>query len=469
MSDIPTVISLFSGAGGFDWGFHKAGFEIVLACEKLKDPASTLAKNLKLELVEDVNNLQFSSRPSVLVSEIEKVDFSRINIKPDVLIGGPPCQDFSMAKGQERQGLNGGRGKLYVEYVRALMFFQPKFFVFENVPGLKSANDGDAYRTILADLENLEQKRLEILEQRVDICVPFEPVCGYEILFSDVVYAANLGVPQTRNRLIILGVRKDLIQSKGHSFINNLKKDIQNKISGADHLFNKYPLSTIEILEGKTLTNLEERYKEIMKEYANVSSSLVEETVNDWKERVWNHLTFDIIMDYFWFNGLDYENDYCKEEFDRAMREHEEVLSDLGVLNRPVYKTAFNDETNRLPRQSKDVQARMYNIPPDENYKFVNGTEWEVEGKNISFIYRRPSPLRPAPTVLAYGGGGTYGYHYERSRGQLTLRERARIQTFSDDFVFVGKGIRAQIGEAVPPILGKKIAHVIWNALQLVN
>ena len=471
MSEMPILVSLFSGAGGFDWGFHKAGFKTVLACEKLEAPAATLAKNLNLKTAVNLNNFQYSGVPTVLVSKIEEVDFSQINIRPDVLIGGPPCQDFSMAKGQERQGLNGGRGKLYVEYVRALMFFQPKFFVFENVPGLKSANDGDAYKTILADLENLEQKRLEIIRQGANICVPLSPVNGYEILFSEVIYATSLGVPQTRKRLIILGIRKDLLQSKDQSFVNKLKNDIHRKISGADSLFYKYPLTSIEILEGKTLPHLNGRYKKVMRAYADIHTrSSSEPTVKDWKARIWDHLTFDIIKDYFWLNGLCFENDFNKKEFNRAMREHESVLKDLGVLDRPVHKTTFTDATNRLPRQSKGVDERMNNIPPDENYSFVNGTEWEVEGKNISFIYRRSSPLKPAPTVLAYGGGGTYGYHYDRSRGQLTLRERARIQTFSDDYIFVGKGIRAQIGEAVPPILGEKIAYAIKDALlQLIS
>lgn len=58
-------------------------------------------------------------------------------------------------------------------------------------------------------------------------------------------------------------------------------------------------------------------------------------------------------------------------------------------------------------------------------------------------------------------GGGTYGYHYERNRAQLTLRERARIQTFTDDFRFFGPHIRAQIGEAVPPLLGQHVANLL--------
>jgi DNA (cytosine-5)-methyltransferase 1 len=86
----------------------------------------------------------------------------------------------------------------------------------------------------------------------------------------------------------------------------------------------------------------------------------------------------------------------------------------------------------------------------------------------MSNIYRRAHPITPAPTVIAYGGGGTWGYHYERGRGMLTNRERARLQTFPDGFLFVGtwQQVRAQIGEAVPPLAAKVIAEALARVLK---
>ncbi|MEQ6360498.1 DNA cytosine methyltransferase [Thermoanaerobacter thermohydrosulfuricus] len=86
----------------------------------------------------------------------------------------------------------------------------------------------------------------------------------------------------------------------------------------------------------------------------------------------------------------------------------------------------------------------------------------------MSLIYRRIHPLKPSYTVVAYGGGGTWGYHYRRNRGKLTNRERARLQTFPDTFLFKGTSseVRAQIGEAVPPLLGKKIARAVKLILE---
>jgi DNA (cytosine-5)-methyltransferase 1 len=105
----------------------------------------------------------------------------------------------------------------------------------------------------------------------------------------------------------------------------------------------------------------------------------------------------------------------------------------------------------------------MRMIPPDENSGFVDGTKWEVKSRGMSHIYRRTHPLKPAYTVLAYGGGGTWSYHYEIGRGKLTNRERARLQTFPDHFKFEGNvsEVRAQIGEAVPTLLGNKIAKAV--------
>jgi len=90
-----------------------------------------------------------------------------------------------------------------------------------------------------------------------------------------------------------------------------------------------------------------------------------------------------------------------------------------------------------------------------------------VEGRGISLIYRRPLPVKPAPTVVVYGRGETWGYHYARNRATLTNRERARLQTFTDAFLFEGTNsqIRAQIGEAVPPLLALSIANGLFELL----
>jgi len=145
-----------------------------------------------------------------------------------------------------------------------------------------------------------------------------------------------------------------------------------------------------------------------------------------------------------------------------AFEEHETILKELGYLGKNVEGKKFPDDSNELPREKESVKSRMSVIPPDMNSGFVDGTMWDVKSRGMSHIYRRVHPLKPAYTVLAYGGGGTWSYHYKRHRSRLTNRERARLQTFSDSYMFEGNisEVRAQIGEAVPVRLGQKLAEI---------
>jgi len=457
-----SVVSLFSGAGGFDHGFHQAGFETILASELLETGSKTLASYFDMEIIKTPNSPEFNGKRFVIQGDVREVDFSDYHFQPDVLIGGPPCQDFSRIRGGNEQGLNGGRGKLYAEFVRALMFLQPKFFVFENVPGLVSSNEGKAYQTIQNDFQNLTTLQKSEIEKGIRK-VPATEILSYHLLYNSIVYAPNIGVPQKRKRLIIVGIRQDLIKSLDEGAIDALEKRFSNSLDGVDNIFQKFPLTIIEAFEGKPLDKLGCKYRSVMLEYKEIASSDEIPNSEDWRNQKWNNLTFNVVEDYYQVCGLNFEEEFDEEEFSRAMEAHSKILEHLGWLDKPVIK--IDDESDL--RTSSQVKERMYRIPPGENYSFVDNTQWKVAGHNISLIYRRAEPLKPAWTVVAYGGGGTLGYHYERNRAQLSLRERARIQTFSDDLKFSGKKseIRAQIGEAVPPLLGKLIAEQIALAL----
>ena len=149
-----------------------------------------------------------------------------------------------------------------------------------------------------------------------------------------------------------------------------------------------------------------------------------------------------------------------------AFAEHKKVLKQLG-FDKNVHDKTFEDNSNEIPNEATSVSERMRRIHPGGNHLAVAGTKWNVKG-TMSNIYRRTDPLRPAFTVMAYGGGGTWSYHYERERGVLTNRERARLQTFPDNYMFEGNRsqVRTQIGEAVPAQLGRKIAEVAEMVLE---
>lgn len=174
--DKPRVLGLFSGAGGLDIGFHDAGFDIVECNELEKDFAATLIKN---------------SEEGGLLSGTNVVCDDVSNYSPDLdgidfIIGGPPCQTFSAA-GARAAGVNGlddDRGNLFQEYVRILKKLQPKGFLFENVYRIVGAQGGGPWKQIQKAFRD----------------------CGY-ILHWRILDAADYGVPQHRERLIIVGIR----------------------------------------------------------------------------------------------------------------------------------------------------------------------------------------------------------------------------------------------------------------------
>lgn len=132
----------------------------------------------------------------------------------------------------------------------------------------------------------------------------------------------------------------------------------------------------------------------------------------------------------------------------------------------PIPKSAGNQERTR---QSKTVIERLRHIPPGENAWYEGVPEHlrlNVKGAFISQIYRRLHPDRPAYTVTGSGGGGTHMYHWEEPRA-LTNRERARLQTFPDDFFFEGpkEAVRKQIGMAVPPLGARLILEAVLKTL----
>jgi DNA (cytosine-5)-methyltransferase 1 len=444
-----SLASLFSGAGGLDCGFDLTGrFKVVLANDIVVPAAESFSRNFRLPVAPVGKPLK---KPAVYLGSIERLDFSAVvGGDTDIVVGGPPCQDFSIVRGPswDRRGIEVKRGRLYAHFIRALVELQPKMFVFENVPGLVSANAGKALEVILADFANLSARWEEIRDIVGNDRTRRTP--GYSLIFCGVVDSSKIGVPQARRRLVLIGVRRDLAERSDLYHFATFAKTV---LTGRDRLIGTYPLTPLEVFEGKPLPDLAQRYNEIMEEYGE----LCRRNSGGSEKR-------DVVDDYLELNGISLR---VPAELDRAFAEHEAVLRELGYLGRPLAGVEFPDGSNIVPEEDQDVLARMRQIPPGANHEVVRGTKWEVEGRGISLIYRRIHPLRPAYTVVAFGGGGTWGYHYERGRSKLTNRERARLQTFPDSFLFEGRvqQVRAQIGEAVPPLLAKRIAEICLSVL----
>lgn len=337
---------LFNGPGGLSLGAKNAKvvhpetgeiWRIQHAWSNDYDPDS--CATYRLNICEDIND------PSVHCCPVEDLPIGNKDILGDIdsFAFGFPCNDYSQVG--EQRGLDGKFGPLYSYGVKVLRIYQPKFFVAENVGGLQSANEGKAFIQILTELEE----------------------SGYEIT-PHLYKFEEYGVPQTRHRIIIVGIRNDLAR-QGIKF--------------------KVPAPTTP-------------------------------------------------------SSADYITAY------------------EALMNPPIPEDAPNHE---MPKHTKKVKEMLSYIPPGENAWYPGIPEelrLNVKGARLSSIYKRLDSTKPAYTVTGSGGGGTHMYHWSEPRA-LTNRERARLQTFPDDFVFCGnkESVRRQIGMAVPP----KGAQIIFEAI----
>jgi len=327
----PKVISLFSGCGGLDLGFHLEGYEVIWANEFNKWAADTYELNFKNSTVD---------RRSILdIDPYNEVPFA------DIVIGGFPCQDFSII--WKRPGLDGERGNLYQEFLRFIAAKKPKAFVAENVKGILSANGGTAIQKILSDFSDIKP--------------------GYTLSIK-LYNFAEYGVPQFRERVLIVGIRNDI------SF------DFQHPEPTHGPKVNNSFLTVGEALEG------------------------VEDVPN-------------------------------------------------------------NNEHMKIKPRTKEILDK---IPEGGNFTDIPKDDPHYVKAMISHVYRRIHRGEPSKTLIASGGGGTWGYHFPEPRA-LTNRERARIQSFPDWFVFCGTfgEIRRQIGNAVPPegvrLLARKLKPLFYD------
>ena len=325
---------LFCGPGGLALGAALA------SVEKEGEPFSIShiwANDLDKDACETYRlNISPKFPSSVICRDVRHLDFSEF-ASIDAFAFGFPCNDFSVIG--EKRGMNGVYGPLYEYGVHALNHFRPQWFFAENVGGLRSANEGRAFQTILEELQR----------------------AGY-VITPHLYRFEEYGVPQARHRIIIIGVRSDI--------------DVQFKV----------PAPNPGVL--------------------------------------------------------------------RTSREAIEVP--------PIPPNAPNNE---LTKQSPQVIERLQYIRPGENAftaELPEHLKINASGAYISQIYKRLDPDKPSYTVTGSGGGGTHVYHWDEDRA-LTNRERARLQTFPDDFVFSGlkESVRRQIGMALPP-LG---AQIIFEAI----
>ncbi len=339
-------IDLFCGCGGLSLGFEKAGFDILLGIDAWEDAITTFNYNHK-------NSKGICSDLSTLnPKDIE----SQLNGKSvDVIIGGPPCQGFSVAG---KRIVDDERNKLYKNFVRFVEFFKPKAFMMENVPNILSIGNGIVRDAIVKDFSNL----------------------GYKVVYK-ILTASDYGVPQNRRRTFFVGFKN------GNEFT--------------------FPLPTVK----QKVTSKE------------AISDLPDKTVLDGEK-------YPVTP---------------QSNYQKLMRKNVN-----GLYNHRV--TVHTEQTKRI----------IAMVPDGGNYKDLPVELQQT--RKVHIAWTRLDSSKPSFTIDC---GHNHHFHYKYNRVP-TVRESARIQSFPDNFIFLGKlgSQLRQVGNAVPPLMAEEIAKEIKNELQ---
>jgi DNA (cytosine-5)-methyltransferase 1 len=411
-------IDLFAGAGGFSEGFKRAGFEPVAhvevdpaACYTLKTRLAYyyLTENNKTDIYikylkgEITRDQLYSLIPSQIIESViadsisdknnpeifQKIDRLNGNKVIDIIVGGPPCQAYSLVgRARDKNKMMGDpRNYLYVQYGRFLKKYRPNLFVFENVIGLLSAGEGKYFNDIQNYFKSL----------------------GYQVHPSKV-NAMDFGVLQNRQRVIIIGWRKEL------NFSIDIRSNKENSLYEVRDVFKDLPI--IKAGSGK------DKYTTYIK------------PIN-------NYLEFAKIR-----NGIK----VLTQHVARPHNEQDKEIYRIAVKKWEKHKTRL--DYNDLPERLKTHKNRKAFL---DRFKVV-AEDFQYSQTVVAHIAK----------------DGHYYIHpdIEQNRS-ISVREAARLQSFPDDYYFEGVKEEQnrtpafrQIGNAVPPLMAEKIANSVYEYLK---
>jgi DNA (cytosine-5)-methyltransferase 1 len=400
----PIVIDLFAGAGGFGLGFEMAGFSVPLSIEIDAWACDTLRYNHP-----DMTVIQSDIRNFDTESSIKEVCI----FEPDIIIGGPPCQGFSVA-GPAKKDPEDPRNSLFTNFAYWMSFLKPKAFVIENVKGLLLRRNTESLKVI-----DIIKRTFQDLGYFVEVWI---------------LNAAEYGVPQIRERIFIVGnkIGKELgIPNKTHSLellrLNQFQSSIFDQVN---------ILPALDLWEAiSDLPRLNAREGSEDQSYDLCPQNSYQMWVRNSSDRLYNHV---------------------------AMDHSERLVERFRHIN-------WGESSSDVP---KEHGARR---------RSGNG---ELSNKFYDQNNRRLNPYRPSHTIAA---SFYANFIHPFQHRNLTAREGARVQSFPDNYRFLGKKTVVshkllhregrfdekflcqynQIGNAVPPLLAKAIALHLQQKLDL--
>lgn len=510
------IVDLFAGPGGLGEGFSSVNsgkaFEIVTSVEKDPYAHQTLllraffrnAKNRGAKYLNsyyaycngesehpwDSTNKELwdlACNEAMLAElgtksankELEKIlKNNKISANtPWVLIGGPPCQAYSLVGRSRNQGKSGyvaeedHRHFLYREYLSVIRKFSPSVFVMENVKGILSSkiNNDYIFHSILKDLANpsCTKKGPKYRIHSLSCDTFFENGMDPESIDPRkyIICAEDYGIPQARHRVILLGIREDLGVTP-----KTLRKTLSTNVNDAiaslprirSTLSQKGKIDTsVESIEWHStfrghVTRLinEISYRpelsdigEVLKMLDPIDAPSCSGSIRIPTPKKWTGSKHKVL------------NEWYRDENLKVILNHEARSHMRSDLLRYLYSSAFARARGKSPKGHSEFD--LDGLAPDHK-------NWKT-GK-FSDRFRVQHAMKPATTITSHiSKDGHYFIHPDPAQCRsLTVREAARVQTFPDNYFFQGNRTQQyhQVGNAVPPLLANKIAEVVLDALK---
>lgn len=514
MRDVP-VIDLFAGPGGLSFGFSafrdlRTRFRIRLSIEKDPTAYQTLLLRAFLRQLSNLPDeyLEFIRAPSdeglsrlrkrfpgewhlaereTKCWELGKQPFADVSqsirealagTRNWVLLGGPPCQAYSLA-GRSRMKhqvsfAGDHRHTLYREYLRVVALHEPAVFVMENVKGILSSQHGtrsgnrSIFQQILTDLRNPGEAMRETSDNPRRTSSSVYSIYSFtaaaltpELLKPEdfVIHSEEWGVPQRRHRVILLGVRNDLLQKP-----KTLSEFFSKEMCSIESVIGRMPRIRSRLSAGP-----DEEFDWRSALRAAISAAMKEPNHRDvgrlmtttLKELQAPRSTGNSFVR---GKGKFKPDRLCEWLWDERLGgviQHEARGHMPKDIARYYFSACFASETQRSPTLSYFPSGLL---PKHKNVGRQRGK------KDFADRFRVQVKGSPSTTITAHiAKDGNYYIHYDPKQCRsLTVREAARLQTFPDTYFFFG-GRTAQyhqVGNAVPPLLASKLAMVVANLLE---
>ena len=440
---LPEIIDLFSGCGGLALGFQSAGFQVTHGIELSQEAVETVSYNLHWRYGEESGHICGD------ITQIEASIFSEeIGKNGCIVIGGPPCQAYSLAGraklrslGEHRINTNDKRGYLYQDFLRFVLDLNARAVVMENVP--ESTNYGG---------QNIPQTVCEILEQN-----------GYTAYWT-ILNSADYGVPQIRERVFVIAVKSDeciQINMPIPTNKNPEQKLTQNQMRFKSftecHNFKvpNYPVDELPdwITVGEALTDLPELFPTAQGRYTLNKINM------PIRYRSAPETNYQILMRNWYGTEMNMVTGNCFRKTVRDFPIFEEMEQGDDYVRASEIADSLFDKACK-------VRGITQISNPNEYAKLKKAIVPPYDRENFTSKWQKLSLDKPSHTLVAHLSVDTYSHIHPYEPRGISVREAARLQSFPDGFMFqcnMGDAFK-QIGNAVPPLLAKGIATQLYKA-----